>query len=199
MVFNVSILVELTMKKTILFLLLLMSMNFGSGNLLAKDRGAHKFEIGAGADNFGILGMLGGPAHYPGPRAFFEYRYFITDGLDAGINLSYQFHTAEGNPTPGNPVIRFVNHMPSISALSEYVFCPGRKVRPFLGAGIGLGINYKKYDTGSEYNQYYGMLYPRFGVEFFGHLRLSVELRYAWTDRFYSYESSKGISLSWVF
>lgn len=191
------------MRKSCLFILLLTCISLGSGDIIARENGKHRFEIGAGADIHGILGMKGGPSDNPGPRVFLEYRYFITGGWDAGINLAYQFHTSESYTIPPEPAYRYCSHMPVISVLTEYVFLPGRKARPFIGAGIGFCILRTVHDeprTSLDKTEYYGLVYPRFGIEFLGHFRLYVELRYAWERQYgISSVSSKGVSLSWVF
>lgn len=191
------------MKKLFLFVLLFTCMSFWSGETVAREKGKHKFEIGAGADIYGILGMVGGPSQNPGPRGFLEYRYFITDGWDVGVNLAYQFNTSESNTPPPEQRYSYSSHMPNISALTEYVFLPGRKVRPFIGAGIGYGMIATVHDSsrsGLDETRSYGLVYPRIGIEFLGHFRLSVELKYAWEPQYgFMAESTKGVSLSWVF
>lgn len=191
------------MKRSCLIVLLLACAAFGAVGAAARDKGPHRFEVGAGADIYGLLGMVGGPVQHPGPRVFFEYRYFITDGWNAGVNVAYQFHTSDSSPQPPEPSFGFSNHIPGIVALTEYVFLPGRKVRPFVGGGMGFSALWQVYDDPGRQSpgiQCYGLLYPRVGVEFFGHLRLALEFRYAWEGEYgFSNDSSKGLSLSWVF
>lgn len=159
----------------------------------------HRFEIGAGADIYGILGAVGGPARNPGLKVFFEYRYMPAKGWDVGANIAYQYGTGS---TMYPEECRLEFHQPNIMAVSDYTFRYGKDFSPFLGAGLGAGFQTTEV-SGSQtaYNEVYGTVCPRIGVEILRHFRIIIELKYAWNTEygFLSTQSSKGICFSWTF
>ena len=76
----------------------------------------------------------------------------------------------------------------SLSVTSDYYFNRGGKVSPFVGVGVGLAQRVTTISD-SEYvsapmrlNPAGGVLTPRIGVEFWNHLRLTIDARLTHRD-----------------
>lgn len=165
---------------------------------------SHRFEVGAGASAFGILGTVGGIGQDFGINVFFEYRYELSDHFDIGAKIDYKYRTGE---TSDPPVKSFNIHQLGMKLLSDFKICPKRKVCPYIGLGLGVGDGILA-ATGNTNDEFIGLLTPRVGIQIKKHLRIAIELDYATTfddnsifngGGFDSLWSAKALNVSWTF
>ena len=118
-----------------------------------------------------------------GPRLYAELRYNLRIlPIDVGLQFSsaYFHRGADGQEH------RLQTKSSNIMAVADYNLFRGRKISLFAGAGVGCGVlnhtapititypdeRWSGYTTGDGKAKFSVM--PRFGVEFFNHLRLTL-------------------------
>lgn len=120
------------------------------------------------------VGFLGHTERVSGPSMGLELRYnFRKIPLDIG--LAAELTTAVYKLNRNGRSDYQSNRTATITLFSDYNFKQGRKVNPFIGTGIGLGMNNALNDLLYEVNEGGTCVFvPRIGVELFRHLRLSL-------------------------
>ena len=119
------------MKKIILTTMILLA----SLGMSAQEKGSHNFELGLGAG----INFLNNQevSRKIGPRAYFEYRYGLSDSFDLGARLNYAFSTGTYDSAGAQKPALF--HQGEALIVADWNLLPDSDVRPFIGAGIGAG------------------------------------------------------------
>lgn len=122
-----------------------------------------------------VGGFHGGGKHI-GPEFGLELRYNVPQtkwDVGAALNVTTAVHRF--HPDYSEWISDQSNRTISFLAVGDYNFRQGRKVNPYVGAGIGVGscepINDVEYDAGAKAAFVFR---PRVGVELFRHLRVGV-------------------------
>ncbi|MCR5325558.1 MAG: hypothetical protein K6E37_02275 [Bacteroidales bacterium] len=176
------------MKNTIIITVMAMFAILPDSRLSAQNR----FEAGIGYAPF-FLEYVDDGIQFKGKfDAYLEWRYVIGKHFDAGAKLDYKacpisvYDFMDGLLTTGN------QHCVSLLANADFNFLPGKKVNPYIGIGMGPalivnnwttreqvtperpGFDYSVIPPVQAYTKFALVVSPRFGVELFSHLRLSV-------------------------
>lgn len=118
-----------------------------------------------------------------GPRLYAELRYNLRI---LPIDVGLQFSSAYFHRGADGQAHRLQIKSSNIMAVADYNLFRGRKISLFAGAGVGCGVlnhtapititrpdeRWSGYTTGDGKAKFSVM--PRFGVEFFNHLRLTL-------------------------
>ncbi len=188
---------EIIMKTWIAFIGLVVL----SVTVSAQDYEGSKFEFGAGADGYGILGAVGGPSKNLGPEIYAEYRYGFNEHFSCGAKLSYKFGkvTTENYRETGMTKEVLCYHQPEMKFLAEYMILKAGLVRPYVGVNLGAGSLFET-DHSSIDKTMYGLVGPSIGIQIW-RLRLALNREYAFNAEkgFISDVSSYGITLGYVF
>ena len=164
-----------------IFVILVLTLSFTSAFAQKVEVRRFEGEIGVGLVN-GInkLSLDGCDA---GPRLYAELRYNLRAlPIDIGIQLSSAYFHREAD----SQAHRLQTKSCNIMAVADYNLFRGRKISLFAGAGVGCGVlnltapitithpdeRWSGYSTGDGKTKFSVM--PRFGVELFNHLRLTL-------------------------
>ena len=127
----------------------------------------------------GLMFMTAMPAAAQGQVKKFE----VEPSLGLGMPLYGGGEGYHGKNSTAN-----CHRTASLSVTSDYYFNRGGKVSPFVGVGVGLAQRVTTISD-SEYvsapmrlNPAGGVLTPRIGVEFWNHLRLTIDARLTHRD-----------------
>lgn len=160
------------------------------------------YEVGAGVDVYGILGSVGGPSRNAGPEVSFTYRYCFGGHFDAGASISYMYSNGrQAKATESGDECRRISfNQLNIKEIADWNMFPERMISPFVGAGIGGDMSFKKPEDASASHKTYGVVGPRIGVQIW-RFRLSADFDYAFDAKsgFLSTETSKAFCISYVF
>ena len=118
-----------------------------------------------------------------GPRLYAELRYNLRI---LPIDVGLQFSSAYFHRGADGQAHRLQTKSSNIMAVADYNLFRGRKISLFAGAGVGCGVlnhtapitithpdeRWSGYSTGDGKAKFSVM--PRFGVELFNHLRLTL-------------------------
>lgn len=188
---------DIIMKNLIAFI----SFVLLSVTALAQDYEGSKFEFGAGADGYGILGVVGGPSKNLGPEIYAGYRYGFNELFSCGVKLSYKFGkvTTENYKETEMTNEVFYYHQPEMKFIAEYMILKAGLVRPYVGVNLGAGCLFET-NNSSTSKTMYGLVGPSIGVQIW-RLRLALNREYAFNAEkgFISDVSSYGITLGYVF
>ena len=148
-----------------------------------------KFEV---EPSLGLgMPLYGGGEGYHGKEGLslgLEGRYNLESapvsiGCELSISAASRRRDSSGSNSTAN-----CHRTASLSVTSDYYFNRGGKVSPFVGVGVGLAQRVTTISD-SEYvsapmrlNPAGGVLTPRIGVEFWNHLRLTLDARIAGRD-----------------
>lgn len=159
-------------------------------SLYGQNRG-HKFEVGAGFAPF-FLSYVDGGIQFPFKiDAYAEWRYYFGKHVDVGAKLDYKICPMSVYDYMSGVSYDGTQHYGALLVLADYIFRPGKKVRPFIGIGAGPAMlidNWKRSQVEQEREgqyvaplgvydpEYMLVVSPRFGLELFYHLRLSMSV-----------------------
>ena len=186
------------MKRVLLLIVVLMTL---SSTMVSAQKGdKHHFDVGVGLNGYGIIGYVGGPERDLSPSVFLEYRFGLTKHIDIGLQANYRFGKGETAPTGVEPTQSIKYNQIGAKAVADYIFLASFPVRPFIGAGIGLGNLYTHISSGSKFDDFFGSVGPRVGVEVW-RFRLSLEFDFAFDGQygFISTETASTLNLSFSF
>ena len=174
------------MKKFFIVIVIVLASSFC---LLGQD-GGHKFEVGGGyAPIFLFSAAEGGNIDPYKIDGYFEWRYDFGGHWDIGAKIDYKYFPLKGYDF--DLYYEGVQHYGAVLALADFNILPGKAVNPFVGIGLGPGLNvnyYKSFEAKGTYApvttpepgwyppQVYLVIVPRIGVELFHHLRLSASI-----------------------
>lgn len=161
------------MKKSTVIRLLLASVAMMPSVALAQSQKVQRFE---GELRVGFTGPLGGyhsANSLMGSTLGLEMRYNFEDSpWDCGLMVDIS--TARWEFEPQSDMAQ-VNRSPAVALTGDYNFRQGKKVNPFVGAGVGVAfcdvLDFEY--CPSPGNSFY--FAPRVGVELFHHLRLASQ------------------------
>ncbi len=141
---------------------------------LAQSQRVQKFEGELRAGFTGPLGGFRSANSLMGATLGWELRYNFTESpWDCGLMVDVSSARWEFEPQSGTAQI---NRTPAMALTGGYNFRQGKKVNPFVGAGIGVAfcdVLDFEYDAWPGTSLYFA---PRVGVELFHHLRLTSQL-----------------------
>lgn len=186
------------MKKILLGLFLAMSLLTNAQNLPVKN---WELELRLG----GTLPLSGNNTTTAqlGPAVGAEVRYNLEDSpfsLGAKIDLTVACKDiSEKNivnmQKQSNELKEMGYRTINLSVLGDYNFRQGRNINPFVGVGLGLGIQHRGEDAVYEHEGHSAMtLTPRVGVELFRHIRVTCTATITKSDY-----SNIGLTLGYVF
>ena len=175
------------MKRFALLLTLILGLHTLSS---AQEIDKHNFEGGVSITSYTTLfaHVDGLGAHYDGNGLYFEYRYNVTDYIDFGGKLYYQYSTGLSAPT-GTPISKITYNQIGIKGFADLNILPGKKVCPYVGVSIG-GTN----NITNGRNRFLGTISPRIGVEVW-RIRAAIELDYLYEPN-YGIKHKKHLSLN---
>jgi len=138
-----------------------------------------------------------------GPAMGAEVRYNLEDSpfsLGAKIDLTVARKDINGKnivtmPNQSDEIREMGYRTINLSVLGDYNFRQGRDINPFVGVGLGLGIQHRGEDAVYEHEGHSAMtLTPRVGVELFRHIRVTCTATITKSDY-----SNIGFTLGYVF
>ena len=180
------------MKRFALLLTLILGLHTLSS---AQEIDKHNFEGGVSITSYTTLfaQVDGLGSHYDGKGLYFEYRYNVTDYIDFGGKLYYQYSTGLSAPT-GGPFTKITYNQIGIKGFADLNILPDKKVCPYVGVSIG-GTN----NITNGRNYFLGIISPRIGVEVW-RIRTAIELDYLYEPNFgIKYETQLSLNIGFVF